>query len=73
MSNAASTTSARRGLGAVPVYVWILAVLGGVAGALLADSGDFWGNTVPSLLSFVVAGAVLGLVVWAVQVAARRR
>ncbi len=56
----------RRGLRRVPLYVWALAVVGAVAGALLAEPGDFVGNTVPSTLTFLGAGAVLGLLVWGV-------
>lgn len=50
----------------MPILVAVLAVLGGVAGALLAEPGNFWGNTVPSTLTFMAAGLVIGLLVWAV-------
>jgi hypothetical protein len=57
----------------VPVYVWILVAFGGLAGALLAEPGDFWGNTVPSTLTFLVAGLVLGLAAWGISAVVRRR
>jgi hypothetical protein len=56
----------------VPIYVWLLIALGGVAGALLAEPGDFWGNTVPSTLTFMLAGLVIGLVAWVILKAVRR-
>ena len=56
----------------VPILVWVLAVLGGIAGVLLAEPGDFWGNTVPSALTFLIAGLVVGVVGWAIFAAFRR-
>jgi len=61
-----------RFLRAVPIWVWVLAALGGIAGALLAEPGNFWGNTVPSVLTFLVAGLLVGLVAWGIASAMRR-
>ena len=66
-----TTHTDRRGLRAVPVWVWLLALVGGAVGALLAEPGNFWGNTVPSAATFVVAGLVLGLVLWGVKIRLR--
>jgi hypothetical protein len=57
----------------VPVLVWVVTALGGVTGVLLAESGDFWGNTVPSALTFMVAGLVIGVAGWALVAALQRR
>ena len=57
----------------VPILVWLLVVLGGIAGVLLAEPGDFWGNTVPSALTFMIAGLILGVVAWALTAAFQRR
>jgi hypothetical protein len=70
-TNTTSTQTHRRGLRAVPVWVWLLALVGGAVGALLAEPGNFWGNTVPSAATFLVAGLVLGLVTWAVRIRLR--
>lgn len=68
-----STTSQRSGLRRVPVYLWVLAAVGAIAGALLAEPGNFWANTVPSTLTFLLVGVVLGLAVWGVTTLVRRR
>lgn len=68
-----STHRPRRSLRNVPVWVWLLGIVGAVAGAALAEAGDFWGNTVPSTLTFLAAGLVLGLILWGITVLLRRR
>lgn len=49
-----------------PVWIWIFPVVGAIRGAFLAESGDFWGNTVPSTLTFLAVGLVLGLAAWGI-------
>lgn len=56
----------------LPILVAVLAVVGGVAGALLAEPGDFWGSTVPSTLTFLAAGLIIGLVIWGVAALIQR-
>lgn len=63
MTKTPTPASTRR----VPVYVWLLAALGAVIGALLAEPGDIVANTIPSVVTFAVVGIVIGLVVWAVH------
>jgi hypothetical protein len=72
MSTTIPESNTRRGLRAVPAYVWILAVVGAVLGAVMAGSGDFWSDTVPSVVTFLLAGLLLGLVVWGLATFARR-
>lgn len=63
MTKTPTPASTRR----LPVYVWLLAALGAVIGALLAEPGDIVANTIPSAATFAVVGIVIGLVVWAVH------
>lgn len=56
----------------MPLLVAALAIIGGVAGALLAEPGDFWGNTVPSTLTFMAAGLIVGLFIWGVTALIQR-
>lgn len=56
----------------LPILVAVLAVIGGVAGALLAEPGDFWGNTVPSTLAFLAAGLIVGFSIWGVAALVQR-
>jgi hypothetical protein len=72
MDTSISEPTSRRGLRAVPAYVWILAAVGAVLGAVMADSGGFWANVVPSAATFLVAGLLLGLVVWGLTALVRR-
>ena len=56
----------------MPLLVAALAVIGGIAGALLAEPGDFWGNTVPSTLTFLAAGLIIGVLAWAITALIQR-
>jgi hypothetical protein len=70
-----TTTSAnQRSIGflRIPIAVWLVAVAGGVIGALLAEPGNFWGNTVPSTATFFVVAFIIGLAGWAVARRLRR-
>ncbi len=73
MTTTETAGSPLRSLRKVPVWVWLLAALGGIAGVLLAEPGSFWGNTVPSALTFMIAGLVIGLAGWALTAAFRHR
>jgi hypothetical protein len=55
--------------------LWILIpmVIGAAAGALLAEPGDFWGNTLPSIATFAVLGLVVGLAAWGARCVFGRR
>lgn len=50
----------------IPLAVWLVAVVGGVVGVLLAEPDNFWGNTVPSATTFFVGALIVGLAVWTV-------
>lgn len=63
MINTSTPRSTRR----LPAYVWLLAALGAVIGALLAEPGDIVANTIPSAATFAVVGLVIGLVAWVVR------
>jgi hypothetical protein len=56
----------------IPLAVWLVAVAGGVIGALLAEPGNFWSNTVPSTATFFVVAFIIGLAGWAVARRLRR-
>lgn len=75
MSPTTDATTRRSPLQAVrkvPIWVWALGAIGAVVGALLAESGDFWGNTVPSAATCLLAGLLLGLAAWGLVAAIRR-
>lgn len=71
-TQAQSADRTNRGIRAVPVWVWLLAFAGGLIGAFLAEPGDFVGNTIPSILTFLVAGLLVGLIAWGVVMMANR-
>jgi hypothetical protein len=71
--NATSTTRRSTNIARVPAAVWAIAVTGGVVGAFLAEAGDFWGNTIPSIATFFVAGLIVGLAGWAAARTVNRR
>jgi outer membrane lipoprotein SlyB len=56
----------------VPIWVWLIGAIGAIGGALLAEPGDFWGNTVPSTLTFLVAGLLVAFAVWGLTALVRR-
>lgn len=56
----------------IPLAVWLVAVAGGVVGVLLAEPGNFWGNTVPSAATFFVVAFIIGLAGWFVSRRLRR-
>lgn len=68
----ATHRSPMRLIRSVPIWVWLLAAIGAIAGALLAEPGDFWGNTIPSTLTFLIAGLLVGLAAWGITAAIRR-
>ena len=67
-----STSQRSVSLFRIPLVVWLVAVAGGVVGALLAEPGNFWGNTVPSTATFFVVAFIIGLAGWAVARRVRR-
>lgn len=70
-----TTTSANQrsiSLLRIPLAVWLFAVAGGIAGVLLAEAGNFWGNTVPSAATFFVVAFIIAIAVWGVARRVRR-
>lgn len=67
-----STNQRSANLLRIPLAVWLVAVAGGVIGALLAQPGNFWGNTLPGTATFFVVAFILALAGWGVARRLRR-
>ena len=67
-----STNQRSANLLRIPLAVWLVAVAGGVIGALLAQPGNFWGDTLPSTATFFVVAFILALAGWGVARRLRR-
>jgi hypothetical protein len=74
MAAATDTTRQRdRRRNPIPTWVWIITAAGAVIGAALAKPGDVVGNLLPSAATFAVAGLILAVVAWRVQLAISER